>query len=450
MTIVSRPRGVGLEKSLFSSCFFDQGQTMTTQQHPIAHLSRRALLKGSIATAGGGALMNWGSLFNSALAADAVQKQQKRCILLWMNGGVSQFETFDMKPGRPTGGQFRPVSTNLPGTQVCELLPKISQNMDKLAVIRSMRTSQVDHPGGIHLMHTGYASTANIRFPEIGAVVSKYLGQERSDLPNFIKVFPHGNSGAGFLGPKYLPFSLSPEGRLPTFATSSMKSHVEARRNGLRSFVEDVYAREHKAEIARAHREAYQSARRLQNVHKVFNIDDEWDSNRELYGDSAFGRRCLLARRLIEEGVPFVEVGQSSYDSHADNFVWHRSLLPPMEHAWVGLMTDLEQRGLLDNTLIVWMGEIGRTPRINNRSGRDHYVRSWSTALAGCGVKGGLVYGASDEDGVDVKDNPVTEGDFFATIYQALGIDPETEHYTGVRPIPIAPFGSEVVEDILA
>ena len=423
---------------------------MTTQAPPIAHLSRRALLKGSIAIAGGGALMNWGSLFNSASAANEIQKQQKHCILLWMNGGVSQFETFDMKPGRPTGGQFRPVSTNLPGTQVCELLPKISQNMDKLAVIRSMRTSQVDHPGGIHLMHTGYARTANIRFPEIGAVVSKYLGQERSDLPNFIKVFPHGNSGAGFLGPKYLPFSLSPEGRLPTFATSSMQSHVEARRNGLRSFVEDVYAREHKAEIARAHREAYQSARRLQNVHKVFNIDDEWDSNRELYGDSAFGRRCLLARRLIEEGVPFVEVGQSSYDSHADNFVWHRSLLPPMEHAWVGLMTDLEQRGLFDKTLIVWMGEIGRTPRINNRSGRDHYVRSWSTALAGCGVKGGLVYGASDEDGVDVKDNPVTEGDFFATIYQALGIDPETEHYTGVRPIPIAPFGSEVVEDILA
>jgi len=130
--------------------------------------------------------------------------------------------------------------------------------------------------------------------------------------------------------------------------------------------------------------------------------------------------------------------------------VWHRSLLPPMEHAWVGLMTDLEQRGLLDQTLIVWMGEIGRTPKINNRSGRDHYVRSWSTALAGCGVKGGLVYGASDQDGIDVKDNPVTEGDFFATIYQALGIDPETEHYNGVRPIPIAPFGSKVVKDILA
>jgi hypothetical protein len=416
----------------------------------IEHLSRRALLKGTVATAAGGSLMNWGNLFNSQAVADEVKKGQKRCILLWMNGGASQFETFDMKVGRPTGGLFREISTNVPGSRVCELMPKIAQNMDKLAVIRSMRTSQIDHPGGIHLMHTGYSTAANIRFPEIGGVIAKYLGREGSDLPNFIKIFSHGNTGAGFLGPKYQPFSLSPEGRLPAFSTSNMKPEFESRRNELRNFVEDIYARDHKAELARVHREAYEAARRLQSVHAVFKIDDEWDKVRNLYGDSAFGRRCLMARRLIEKGVPFVEVGQSSYDSHADNFVWHRGLVPPMEHAWVGLITDLEQRGLLEDTLIVWMGEIGRTPRINNRSGRDHYVRSWSTALAGCGVKGGLVYGESDEDGVDVKDNPVTEGDFFATIYQALGIDPETEHYTGVRPIPIAPFGSKVVKDILA
>ncbi len=393
--------------------------------------------------------MNWGSLFHSQVAADEVKKQQKRCILLWMNGGASQFETFDMKPGRPTGGLFRPIATNLPGAQVCELMPKISQNMDKLAVIRSMRTSQIDHPGGIHLMHTGYSTAANIRFPEVGAVVAKYLGREGSDLPNFIKIFSHGNSGAGFLGPKYQPFSLSPDGKLPTFSSSNMKPELESRRNELRNFVEDVYARDYQAETTRMHREAYEAARRLQNVRAVFNIDDEWGKHSDLYGDTAFGRRCMMARKLVEQGVPFVEVGQSSYDSHADNFSAHRGLVPPMEHAWVGLMTDLEQRGLLEHTLIVWMGEIGRTPRINNRSGRDHYVRSWSTALAGCGVKGGLVYGESDEDGVDVKDNPVTEGDFFATIYQALGMDPETEHFTGVRPIPIAPFGSNVVQDVL-
>jgi uncharacterized protein (DUF1501 family) len=152
---------------------------------------------------------------------------------------------------------------------------------------------------------------------------------------------------------------------------------------------------------------------------------------------------------LVEAGVAFIEVGQSSYDSHADNFSWHKGLVPPMEHAWAGLMTDLAERGLLDKTLIIWAGEIGRTPSINNRAGRDHYVRCWSTALAGCGIKGGLVYGSSDEDGVEVKENPVTEGDFFATIYQALSIDPTTENYAGVRPIPLAPFHSKVVKELL-
>jgi hypothetical protein len=414
------------------------------------HLSRRALLKGTLATAAGAAVMNWGNLVHSQAAAETAVKAEKHCILLWMNGGASQFETFDMKPGRPTGGVFRPISTNLPGVQICELMPKMAQQMDKIAVVRSMHTSEIDHPGGIYLMHTGYRPTANVRFPEIGAVVAKYLGQEGADLPGFIKVSSNGDAGAGFLGPKYQPFGIGSDGNLPPFSGSSIKPDVELRRHELRSFIEDSYARDHKAQTARMHREAYEAARRLQGARDVFKDDGQWEKYRELYGDSGFGRRCLLARRLVEAGVPFIEVGQSSYDSHADNFDWHKGLVPPMEHAWAGLLLDLAERGLLEKTLVIWMGEIGRTPRINNRSGRDHYVRCWSAALAGCGIKGGLVYGQSDQDGVDVKDNPVTEGDFFATIYQSLGLDPTTENYAGVRPIPLAPFGSKVVKDILA
>ncbi|MFO0867364.1 MAG: DUF1501 domain-containing protein [Pirellulales bacterium] len=414
------------------------------------HLSRRALLKGLLGTAAGGVVMNWGALTSLSALGEQVQRQGKRCIYLFMNGGASQFETFDMKPGRPTGGLFRPISTNVPGTQVCELLPHMAQKMDQIAVIRSMRTSEVDHPGGIYLMHTGYRPTANVRFPEIGAIVAKYQGREATDLPNFIKIFGHGGAGAGFLGPKYLPFEISPEGQLPPFSSSSLDPTKELRRHELRAFLEDRFVAERPSEVAQAHREAYEAARRLQNAHKAFKVDEEWDRYRELYGDSAFGRRCLLARRLVEAGVPFVEVGQSSYDSHADNFAWHKGLLPPMEQAWAGLLTDLQQRGLLDQTLVIWAGEIGRTPQINNRAGRDHYVRSWTTALAGCGIKGGLVYGASDEDGVDVKDHPVTEGDFFATIYHALSIDPTTENLAGVRPVPLAPFGSQVVRELLS
>ncbi len=423
---------------------------MQPPAHHHQHLSRRALLKGSLGTAAGASVMNFGQLFASPELAEQVQSGQKRCILLWMNGGCSQFETFDMKPGTPIGGPFRPISTVLPGVEVCELLPRMAQHLDKLTVIRSMRTSEIDHPQGIHLMHTAYSQAANIRFPELGAVIGKYLGSETSNLPAFVKISSQGNSGSGFLGPAYAPFQLNHDGRLPPFAQGNLAEDREARRHALRSFVEDRYAREHAAETARYHRESYEAARRLQAALDAFDLDSEWDQHRELYGDSKFGRRCLLARRLIERGVPFVEVGQSGYDTHADNFTGHKGLLPPMDHAWSGLLVDLEQRGLLDSTLVIWMGEIGRTPNINNRAGRDHYVRAWSTALAGCGTQRGLVYGTTDEEGRDVTDGKVTEGDFFATIYQALGIDPTTEHYAGSRPIPIAPFGSEVVNDLLA
>ncbi|MDX1947710.1 MAG: DUF1501 domain-containing protein [Pirellulaceae bacterium] len=406
-------------------------------------------MKGVLGTAAGGVVMNWGGLTQTTLA-DEVQRAKKHCIYLFMNGGASQFETFDMKTGRPTGGPCRPISTNVPGTQICELMPKMAQQMDQIAVIRSMKTSQVDHPGGIYLMHTGYQPSPNVRFPEIGSIVARYQGSQGTDLPNFIKIFGHGDAGGGFLGPSYQPFGIGPDGQLPTFSTSSLDPAKELRRHEIRNFLEDRYAAERKSEVAKMHRESYEAARRLGNARSAFKIDDEWAKYRELYGDSAFGKRCLLARRLVESGVSFVEVGQSSYDSHSDNFAAHGGLVPPMEHAWAGLITDLKERGLFDDTLIIWAGEIGRTPSINNRAGRDHYVRCWSAALAGCGIKGGLVYGSSDEDGIEVKDNPVTEGDFFATIYKSLGIDPKIENYAGVRPIPLAPFGSKVVSDLLA
>lgn len=394
--------------------------------------------------------MNWGHLFNSQAHAAEVAKDAKHCILLWLNGGCSQFETLDMKIGRPTGGMFRDIKTNVPGFHICELMPKMAQKMDKVSVIRSMHTSEIDHPGGIHLMHTGYSTEANMQFPEMGAILAKYLGNEDAALPSFIKISSQGNTGAGFLGPRYQPFSMGWDCRLPTFTTSNKRSEDDDRRHGLRGFLEKRYAARHNAVTSQMHVEANEAARRLGGAKEVFEIDEEWEKNKPLYGDSQFGRRCMMARKLVENGVAFVEVGQSGYDTHADNFTGHKGLVPPMDHAWAGLLTDLEQRGLLEKTLVVWMGEIGRTPRINNRSGRDHYVRAWSTALAGCGVKEGLVYGKTDKDGIDVEENPVTEGDFFATIYQALGINHKNENYAGVRPVPIAPFNSKPVQDLLA
>src|SRR3954453_3457871 len=186
--------------------------------HNQSHLNRRAFLKGALATAGGVAISNWGGLFNSQSIAAEAARQGKRCILLWMNGGASQIDTFDMKPGRRTGGPFRPISTNVPGTQICEYLPRMARMTDKLAIIRSMRTQSPDHPDGIYHMHTCYRMQERVPHPEIGAVIAKYLGSPDADLPSFVRMGSTGNAGAGYLGPQYEPFHIGRDGRLPTFS----------------------------------------------------------------------------------------------------------------------------------------------------------------------------------------------------------------------------------------
>jgi hypothetical protein len=414
------------------------------------HLSRRAFLKGSLVTGSGLVVANWGGLFRSPSIAAETKQSRKRCILLWMNGGASQLDTFDMKPGRPTGGPFRPIPTNVTGTQVCEYLPRMARQVDKLAIIRSMRTASPDHPDGIYHMHTCYKQSERVPHPELGAMVARYLGDPQADLPSFVRMGPAGNAGAGYLGPQYLPFSLDRDGRLPYFTERYTTPPVEQRRRDLLKFVEEGFAAEHQAEPFEAHRQAKEKAWRLLRARSVFDIRADWPKYRDLYGDSEFGRRCLLARKLIEAGVPFVEVGQDNYDSHADNFVCHKACLSVLDPAWSGLLQDLSERGLLQDTLIVWMGEVGRTPYINNRAGRDHFIRAWTIVLAGGGVKGGVVYGQTDADGKEVKDKPVSEGDLFATIYTALGINPRVKHYVGTRPIWATPEGSRPIREILA
>jgi hypothetical protein len=414
------------------------------------HLSRRAFLKGALLTAGGAAVANLGGLFNSQTLASDTARRQKRCILLWMNGGASQIDTFDLKPGRPTGGPFRPIQTNVPGLQICEYLPRIARMADRLAVIRSMRTQSPDHPDGIYHMHTCYRQSERVPHPEIGAVVARYLGNPAADLPSFVRVGPTGNAGSGYLGPRYAPFSVGRDGRLPTFSTPLLNPQAEQRRRELLRFVEEGFARDHRAEPFAAHTTGRERAYRLLRARSAFDITRDWPRYRERYGDTEFGRSCLLARKLVEQGVPFVEVGQDNYDSHADNFVCHKANLRVLDSAWSGLLTDLHERGLLRDTLVVWMGEVGRTPYINNRAGRDHFIRAWTIVLGGGLVRGGTVHGATDADGREVRDRPVSEGDLFATIYRALGINPRVRHYVGTRPIWATPEGSRPIRELLA
>jgi hypothetical protein len=408
-------------------------------------------MKGALVGAGGMVLPNLGGLFHSQTIAAETRKAGKKCVLLWMNGGASQIDTFDMKPGQNTGGPFRPIATNVAGIQVCEYLPKMARMADKLAIIRSMKTSQPDHPGGIYLMHTGQTPLPTVSHPELGAMCAKYLGDPNSDLPNFIRMGSTGNAGAGFLGPQYQPFSISRDGRAGGyFFGNNLTPDVEQRRNDLLRFVEQDFAKERKAEPFEAHRMARERTWRVMSRRSVFDVEAEWTTAKARYGDTEFGKRCFMALKLIEAGVPFVECGQENYDSHADNFVCHKANMNVLDPAWSSLLEDLQQRGHLQDTLVIWMGEVGRTPYINNRVGRDHYVNGWTIVLAGGLVKGGVQYGETNANGVGVKDKPVTEGDFFATVYTALGINPRVRHFVGSRPIWATPEDAKPVREVLA
>jgi hypothetical protein len=422
---------------------------MTTPNTRTEHLSRRAFLKGALVTAGGAAVANWGGLFHAEAAAQEATRRGKRCILLWMNGGASQIDTFDMKPGRSTGGPFRPISTNVPGIQICEYLPRLARMTDKLGIIRSMRTHSPDHPDGIYHMHTCYRQAERVPHPELGAMIARYAGNPDADLPNFVRVGPCGNAGAGFLGPRYEPFSVDRGGRLPYFTAPLVQPPAQQRRGELLDFMESEFARDHRATPFESHRLAEARAHRLMRARTAFDTTADWPAASARYGNTEFGRHCFLARKLIEAGVAFVEVGQDNYDSHADNFVCHRANMDVLDPAWTALLQDLQDRRLLDDTLVVWMGEVGRTPYINNRAGRDHYIRAWTIVLAGGGIRGGQVYGATDADGREVRDNPVSEGDLFATIYTALGVNPRVRHNIGTRPVWATPEGSAPVRALL-
>jgi hypothetical protein len=414
-----------------------------------SHMTRRAMLKGTLVTGSGLIVPNWGALSQARAALEDVKKSKKRCIFLFANGGASQIDTFDMKPGRPTGGPFRPIQSKVTGLQVCEYLPKMAQIADKLAVIRSMKTGSPDHPDGIYHMHTCYKQAERTPHPEIGAVIAKFNGDPNSDLPSFVRMGPCGNAGAGYLGPKHEPFGVDRNGRLPYFTSPYANPEAEARRADLFRKMEGEFTSGHAAEPFDSHRTAKERAWKLLRAKGAFDLSKEPEKLKAMYGDNEFAKGCLMARRLVEAGIPFVEVGQDNYDSHADNFVVHKANMQILDVAWSALLNDLSDRGLLDSTLVIWMGEVGRTPQINNRAGRDHFINAWTVVLAGGGIKGGQVYGSTDIDGKNVKDGLVNEGDLFATIYAALGINPRAKHFWGVRPVWLTPEGSKPVKELI-
>lgn len=420
-------------------------------------LSRRRFLSGAAAvgTAAFAADMTrLDALKNSSLAGE-VKKKGKSVILLWLAGGASQFETWDPKPGRPTGGPFRPIQTSATGVQICELLPKMSQQMNETAIIRSLNTKIGDHGGGAELMETGRRKDSGINYPDIGAICARELGRADSQVPDYVSMYTstegRRKGGSGFLGSRFAPMFLTTDthpqniGKLDSISPAD---HVD--RAALRELLSKRFTQARKSDTLNSHTNAYQRVHGLMSSQELFNVDLEPESVRAKYGPTQFAEQCLIARRLVEAGVPFVKVARAWWDSHGQNFETHRELCADLDHSMSTLITDLRERGLLEHTLIITLAEFGRTPVINASLGRDHFASAWSTSLTGVGIRGGVVYGKTDPDGHTVAEGEVGAGQLFATILSALGINPETEYFVGARPLPLADFGCHPIKEVLA
>ena len=421
-------------------------------------IDRRTFLGSAMqggATLGAGA---WGlNALRQPALAEALKRQEKRVILLWLAGGASQLETWDPKPGRPTGGPYRAIQTTVPGLQISELMPKMAGRMKDTAIIRSLNTKDGSHGTGARLMHLGRRDEPNLKYPDMGAVLARELGRADSPVPDYVSFYTategRGNAvgQSGFLGARYAPMSLTTENK-PAFLSrqESISVSDHQQRAELQALLSERFARKRKLPAVGSHQEAYARVRGLMSSETLFDISQEPQKIQDRYGPTLFGQQALVARRLIEAGTPFVKVSRAWWDSHGQNFETHLELVTELDHVMSTLLDDLEDRGLLENTLVLTLAEFGRTPKINGSLGRDHFGSAWSVSLSGCGIKGGSVYGKTDQDGQTVADGEVGAGEVFATIYQALGIDHQKDYHLGARPIPLTDPGIEPVKDILA
>jgi uncharacterized protein (DUF1501 family) len=428
---------------------------------------RAALTRRGFLASTGLAGSSW--LPSLAAAAAGHPDRKRSCIVLWMNGGPSQLDTFDPKPGHANGGPFKATDTAAAGVRVGEHLPKVADRMKELAVIRSMSTKEGDHGRATLHLRTGNLPQGAIEFPVFGSLVAKEKEAADADLPGFVSVGPRFGAAAlsaGFLGPQYAPLVVGGTNGENLFGDDTSALRVEnlglpagvkpARADERRALLDDLEAdflRSRPGTATASHASAYQRAARLmrESAAKAFDLSGEDDTLRDRYGRTRFGQGCLLARRLVERGVPFVEVTLGGWDTHDNNFVQVKRLCEQLDPAWATLMADLKDRGLLDTTTVVWMGEFGRTPGINPRTGRDHYPKAWSVVLGGGGIKGGQAVGKTGADGQAVEDRPVGVPDLLATVCLALGIDPAKQNMSNVnRPIRVVDPAAKPVREVLA
>ena len=412
-------------------------------------LQRRDFLR--TAGAAGLALPGIGWMNQLSGQAQELRKRNQACILLWMQGGPSQFETFSPQPGTSSGGDTKAIATSQPGIQIAEHLPRTAELMEHLCLIRSMQSREGSHPRATHLMQTGFLPTASVKYPTLGAHAAQQLGDPTAELPDFVSIGRRrGSSGGGFLGVEYDPFAISNPEKTPDNTQLTTSQSRYRRRLGLLDELQSGYeASGGEQEVANQRKLYNKSSRMILSKDMVaFDIQQESSQMREAYGDSTFGKGCLLARRLVETGVSFVQVSLGNWDTHQDNFNRSKALCEQLDQPFAQLIRDLEQRGMLDKTLILWMGEFGRTPAINSQGGRGHFPKAFNVALAGGGVQGGQVIGKTTAGGKDVADRRVKVNDLLRTVCHGLKIDADQENMSAAgRPIRVVDEG-EVVQEV--
>lgn len=413
--------------------------------------SRRDFLRSAGALAAAGMFASWTD--QVSYAAESLRKQGKRCVLLWMEGGPSQFETLDPKPGTSSAGDAGDIATAVAGVHLSENLPHLAKQMGDLAVIHSLTSKEGSHPRARYLMHHAALPMGGANLPTLGSSVAERRraagdNEVSSNLPSFVRVGRVGNAGnAGMLGVEFDPLTVDDPTQPPRNARPASSVARFERRLDLLHRLESDFGRTEGADVVANHHKLVDAASQmiLSPEMQAFDLEQEPAAMRASYGEGRFASGCLLARRLLESGVTFVEVTLGGWDTHDDNHARTQELCGQFDKPAARLIADLKERGMLDSTLVVWMGEFGRTPRINGRGGRDHYPKAFSAWLAGCGVQGGQVIGATDKSGAEVIDRPVSPQDLFQSIYHALEIDPSYENTTSTgRPVKLVDGGAVI------
>jgi uncharacterized protein (DUF1501 family) len=412
-------------------------------------VSRRSFLRTISAGAIASGVLSFSDLM--AVQAEELRRQGKSMILLWMSGGPSQFETFDPKPDHENGAGTKVITTAVPGIQIAEGWENTAKVMKEIALIRSMTNKEGNHQRASYQLHTGYVPTGSVKHPGFGSNIAKELADPNHDLPAVVSIGRTEGLG-GYLGVDYEPFVVDNPGSLPNnVGTTVAQSRLTRRLEHLKKLESDFASRGGQV-VVDNQQKIYDKASRLvlSPLTKAFDVSEEPADLQKQYGDSSFGKGCLLARRLIEKGVTFVEVRSNGWDTHDDVHSRVTTLAQQVDPGFGTLIQDLKDKGMLENTVVAWMGEFGRTPKVNPRDGRDHYPRVFNAAVAGGGIKGGQVIGKSSADGSAIDDRPVTPPDLFSSICKALEVNPAKESISPLgRPMKIVD-GGEVVKELFS